>query len=281
MKVDIINSQVNRFVFPIAHDMIVLASDRLRFLNLGCVTGHLSFEMSCSFTVQVPAQLDLLKKVTSIKAFKNDFQLLPKELDTGALDGEELLPIELLECGTTPAGALDGEELLVVELLEFGTNPAGALEVEVTSPSFKRVASKSAGSTASPTPPSPQGTTASTTPPFVRAGYDCQNNTTVRRRPEAVGWAPSVLAGPLTTSFGTVGQWERRHRAMVERTKGRRPKNRPCVTKGRRPKNRPAKGGTLEATWGRGEGTREPWRRGATYFCKLSRQLLVGLNEHG
>ena len=95
------------------------------------------------------------------------------------------------------------------------------------------------------------------------------------------GGHPSCDPAPLTTSFGTVGQWERRHRAMVERTKGRRPKNRPCDTKGRRPKNRPAKGGTLEATWGRGEGTREPWRRGATYFCKLSRQLLVGLNEHG
>ena len=94
------------------------------------------------------------------------------------------------------------------------------------------------------------------------------------------GGHPSCDPAPLTTSFGTVGQWERRHRAMVERTKGRRPKNRPCDTKGRRPKNRPAKGGTLEATWGRGEGTREPWRRGATDFCKLSRQLLVGLNEH-
>ena len=66
MKVDIINPQVDRFVFPVAHDVIVLASDRLRFLNLGCDTGHLSFEMSCSFTVQVPAQLDLLRKVTSI-----------------------------------------------------------------------------------------------------------------------------------------------------------------------------------------------------------------------
>ena len=82
------------------------------------------------------------------------------------------------------------------------------------------------------------------------------------------GGHPSCDPAPLTTSFGTVGQWERRHRAMVERTKGRRPKN------------RPAKGGTLEATWVRGEGSREPWRRGATYFCKLSRQLLVGLNEH-
>ena len=34
----------------------------------------------------------------------------------GALDGEELLDVELLECGTTPAGALDHEELLHVEL---------------------------------------------------------------------------------------------------------------------------------------------------------------------
>ena len=178
MKVDIINPQVDRFIFPVAHDVIVLSSDRLRFLNLGCDTGRLSFEMSCSFTVQVPAQLDLLRKVTCIKAFKNDFQLLPKELDSGALDGEELLPIELLECGATPAGALDGEELLVVELLKFGTNPAGAFEVEVTNPSCKRVSSKSAGSTASPTPPfrrvrlrqqrhrsSGQGMTAKTTPP--------------------------------------------------------------------------------------------------------------------
>ena len=46
------------------------------------------------------------------------------------------------------------------------------------------------------------------------------------------GGHPSCDPAPLTTSFGTVGQWERRHRAMVERTKGRRPKNRPCVTGG-------------------------------------------------
>ena len=42
---------------------------------------------------------------------------------------------------------------------------------------------------------------ASTTPPFVRAGYDCRNNTTVLSRPEAVGWAPLVCAGSLTTSL--------------------------------------------------------------------------------
>ena len=161
MKVDIIKPQVVRFVFPVAHDVIVLASDRLRFLNLGCDTGHLSFEMSCSFTVQVPAQLDLLRKVTSIKAYKNDFQLLPKELDAGALDGEELLPIELLEFRTTPAGALDGEELLVVEL------EMRLLEV------------KSRAQVSRELPPSPQGRLRHQRP--RSAGYDCVNNATVRK----------------------------------------------------------------------------------------------------
>ena len=46
---------VDRFVFPDGHFVIVLASGRL--LNLGCAPG-VPFEMSCSFTVQVPAQLD-------------------------------------------------------------------------------------------------------------------------------------------------------------------------------------------------------------------------------
>ena len=40
------------------------------------------------------------------------------------------------------------------------------------------------------------------------AGYDCQNNTTVRRRPEAVGWAPLVCSGTtdyLLRDCGSVG----------------------------------------------------------------------------
>merc|ERR1712125_311580 len=49
--------QVDRFVFPDGHGVIVLASGRL--LNLGCATGHPSFVMSCSFTNQVLGQLDL------------------------------------------------------------------------------------------------------------------------------------------------------------------------------------------------------------------------------
>jgi len=77
IKVENIKPQVDRFVFPDGHGVIVLASGRL--LNLGCATGHPSFVMSCSFTNQVLAQLDLLK--AKEKGYKNDVYLLPKELD--------------------------------------------------------------------------------------------------------------------------------------------------------------------------------------------------------
>merc|ERR1711974_495345 len=51
IKVENIKPQVDRFVFPDGHGVIILASGRL--LNLGCATGHPSFVMSCSFTNQV------------------------------------------------------------------------------------------------------------------------------------------------------------------------------------------------------------------------------------
>merc|ERR1719351_321822 len=79
IKVDNIKPQVDRFVFPDGHGVIVLASGRL--LNLGCTTGHPSFVMSCSFTNQVLAQLDLLRNWKETKAYKNEVYLLPKELD--------------------------------------------------------------------------------------------------------------------------------------------------------------------------------------------------------
>merc|ERR1712056_29765 len=79
IKVENIKPQVDRFIFPDGHAVIVLASGRL--LNLGCATGHPSFVMSCSFTNQVLAQLDLLKNWKETKAYKNDVYLLPKELD--------------------------------------------------------------------------------------------------------------------------------------------------------------------------------------------------------
>jgi len=37
--------------------------------------------MSCSFTNQVLAQLDILKNVKETKAYKNEVYLLPKDLD--------------------------------------------------------------------------------------------------------------------------------------------------------------------------------------------------------
>merc|ERR1711881_501855 len=79
IKVESIKPQVDRFVFPDGHGVIVLAAGRL--LNLGCATGHPSFVMSCSFTNQVLAQLDLLKNWQGDKKYKNDVYLLPKELD--------------------------------------------------------------------------------------------------------------------------------------------------------------------------------------------------------
>merc|ERR1711970_386090 len=79
IKCENIKPQVDRFVFPDGHGVIVLASGRL--CNLGCATGHPSFVMSCSFTNQVLAQLDLLKNWKETKAYKNDVYLLPKELD--------------------------------------------------------------------------------------------------------------------------------------------------------------------------------------------------------
>merc|ERR1712066_209498 len=79
IKVENIKPQVDRFEFPDGHGIIVLASGRL--LNLGCATGHPSFVMSCSFTNQVLAQVDLLKNWKETKAYKNDVYLLPKDLD--------------------------------------------------------------------------------------------------------------------------------------------------------------------------------------------------------
>merc|ERR1712232_1256837 len=77
VKVENIKDQVDRFVFPDGHGIILLASGRL--LNLGCATGHPSFVMSCSFTNQVLAQVDLLK--AKEKNYKNQVYLLLKELD--------------------------------------------------------------------------------------------------------------------------------------------------------------------------------------------------------
>merc|ERR1711920_36393 len=79
IKVENIKPQVDRYVFPDSHGIIVLAAGRL--LNLGCATGHPSFVMSCSFTNQVLGQLDLLRNTKENGGYKNDVYLLPKALD--------------------------------------------------------------------------------------------------------------------------------------------------------------------------------------------------------
>jgi len=68
----------DRFEFADGHGVIVLAEGRL--LNLGCATGHPSFVMSCSFTNQVLAQLELWEAKGS-KKYENNVYLIPKHLD--------------------------------------------------------------------------------------------------------------------------------------------------------------------------------------------------------
>jgi len=77
-----IKPQCDRWEFPDGHGVIVLAEGRL--LNLGCATGHPSFVMSCSFTNQVVAQLELWnERSTSTKQgkYRNEVYVLPKHLD--------------------------------------------------------------------------------------------------------------------------------------------------------------------------------------------------------
>jgi len=73
-----IKPQCDRFIFPDGHGVIILAEGRL--LNLGCATGHPSFVMSCSFTNQVIAQLELWNERDSGK-YQKQVYVLPKHLD--------------------------------------------------------------------------------------------------------------------------------------------------------------------------------------------------------
>jgi adenosylhomocysteinase len=79
IKCENIKDQVDRYEFPDGHSIILLAQGRL--LNLGCATGHPSFVMSCSFTNQVLAQLELWNHKDSDKYETGKVYLLPKELD--------------------------------------------------------------------------------------------------------------------------------------------------------------------------------------------------------
>jgi adenosylhomocysteinase len=75
-----IKPQVDKFVWEASgKGVIVLAEGRL--LNLGCATGHPSFVMSCSFTNQVLAQLELYRERDTTKYTRGKVYVLPKTLD--------------------------------------------------------------------------------------------------------------------------------------------------------------------------------------------------------
>jgi adenosylhomocysteinase len=71
-----IKPQVDEWVFPDGHSIIVLSEGRL--LNLGNATGHPSFVMSNSFTNQVIAQIELFAHP---EVYERRVYTLPKHLD--------------------------------------------------------------------------------------------------------------------------------------------------------------------------------------------------------
>jgi adenosylhomocysteinase len=71
-----IKPQVDEWVFPDGHAVIVLSEGRL--LNLGNATGHPSFVMSNSFTNQTIAQIELYTKNDD---YERRVYVLPKHLD--------------------------------------------------------------------------------------------------------------------------------------------------------------------------------------------------------
>jgi adenosylhomocysteinase len=71
-----VKPQVDEWVFPDGHTIIVLSEGRL--LNLGNATGHPSFVMSNSFTNQVMAQIELFTKTDQ---YPLGVYTLPKHLD--------------------------------------------------------------------------------------------------------------------------------------------------------------------------------------------------------
>jgi adenosylhomocysteinase len=71
-----IKPQVDKWVFPDGHAIVVLSEGRL--LNLGNATGHPSFVMSNSFTNQVIAQIELFGRNDE---YETGVYVLPKRLD--------------------------------------------------------------------------------------------------------------------------------------------------------------------------------------------------------
>jgi adenosylhomocysteinase len=103
-----IKPQVDKWVFPDGHAILVLSEGRL--LNLGNATGHPSFVMSSSFANQTIAQIELFTKT---EEYAKQVYVLPKHLDEkvarlhlGALGAEltELRPEQAAYIGVPVEG---------------------------------------------------------------------------------------------------------------------------------------------------------------------------------
>ncbi len=108
-----IKPQVDEWLFPDGHSVIVLSEGRL--MNLGNATGHPSFVMSASFTNQVLAQLELWTKPGQYTA---GVHLLPKHLD------EEVARLHLDALGIRLT------ELTKRQAAELGVDVAGPYKVD-------------------------------------------------------------------------------------------------------------------------------------------------------
>jgi adenosylhomocysteinase len=106
-----IKPQVDKYIFPDGHSILLLADGRL--VNLGCATGHPSFVMSNSFTNQTLAQIELFTKKYEINVYR-----LPKHLD------EEVARLHLAQLGVKLTR-------LTKEQAEYiGVNPEGPFKPE-------------------------------------------------------------------------------------------------------------------------------------------------------
>src|SRR4051794_6980830 len=94
--------------FENGHQIIILAEGRL--VNLGCATGHPSFVMSCSFTNQVIAQIELFDNQDR---YPIGVYVLPKRLD------EKVAALHLSALGVRLTG-LDDEQADYI-----GVEPSG------------------------------------------------------------------------------------------------------------------------------------------------------------
>lgn len=83
-----VKPQTDRYKLSNGRHILLLAAGRL--VNLGCATGHPSYVMSCSFTNQVLAQIELFTKPG---AYPIGVHMLPKKLD------EEVAALHLEKLG--------------------------------------------------------------------------------------------------------------------------------------------------------------------------------------